>query len=113
LPPEDRTRAVVVTQNYGEAGAIDRYGPALGLPKAHSGHNAYFDWGPPPYTGGPVLLVGFNEAFLRTVFGDVSHVATIDNGVGVENEEQGTPVWVAQDLRGPWAEIWPRFRRLG
>jgi 4-amino-4-deoxy-L-arabinose transferase-like glycosyltransferase len=113
LPPEDRTRAVVVTQNYGEAGAIDRYGPALGLPKAHSGHNAYFDWGPPPDTGGPVLLVGFNEAFLRTVFGDVSRVATIDNGVGVENEEQGTPVWVAQDPRGPWAEIWPSFRRLG
>ena len=113
LPPEDRARAVVVTQNYGEAGAIDRYGPALGLPKAHSGHNAYFDWGPPPDTGGPVLLVGFNEAFLRTVFGDVRRVATIDNGVGVENEEQGTPVWVVQDLRGPWVEIWPGFRRLG
>jgi hypothetical protein len=37
----------------------------------------------------------------------------VDNGVGVENEEQGTPVWVGRDLRGSWAEIWPRFRRLG
>jgi 4-amino-4-deoxy-L-arabinose transferase-like glycosyltransferase len=113
LPPAERARAVVVTQNYGEAGAIDRYGPALGLPKAYSGHNAYFDWGPPPDTGGPVVLVGFNEAFLRTVFGDVRRAATIDNGVGVENEEQGAPVWVARDPRGSWAEIWPDFRRLG
>ena len=30
--------AVTSTSNYGEAGAIDRYGPALGLPAAYSGH---------------------------------------------------------------------------
>ncbi len=113
LPPADRDRAVLVTRNYGQAGAIDRFGPELGLPKAFSGHNAYFDWGPPPDTGGPVVLVGFDEAFLRTVFADVRQAATIDNGVGVDNDEQGTPVWVAREPRGPWAEIWPSFRRLG
>lgn len=113
LPPADRDRAVVVTRNYGQAGAVDRYGPERGLPKAYSGHNAYFDWGPPPDTGGPVVVIGFDEAFLRTVFGEVSRAATIDNGVGVDNDEQGTPVWVARDLRGSWAEVWPSFRRLG
>ncbi len=113
MPPAERARAVVVTQNYGQAGAIDRYGPGLGLPGAHSGHNAYFDWGPPPDTGGPVVVIGFAEPFLRTMFGQVSRGATIDNGVGVENEEQGTPVWVVRDPRSPWAEIWPVFRRLG
>ena len=113
LPPAERSQAVVVTQNYGEAGAIDRYGADLGLPKAFSGHNAYYDWGPPPDTGGPVVLVGFDEAFLRTAFGDVTRAATLDNGVGVENEEQGTPVWIGRDQRGPWAEIWPTFRRVG
>ena len=113
LPPAERSQAVVVTQNYGEAGAIDRYGADLGLPKAYSGHNAYYDWGPPPDTGGPVVLVGFDEAFLRTAFGDVTRAATLDNGVGVENEEQGTPVWIGRDQRGPWVEIWPTFRRVG
>jgi hypothetical protein len=113
LPPAERSRAVVVTQNYGEAGAVDRYGPDLGLPQAYSGHNAYFDWGPPADTGGPVVLVGFDEAFLRTAFGEVTRAATVDNGLGVENEEQGTPVWIGRDLRGSWAEIWPTFRRLG
>ncbi|HZA04800.1 MAG TPA: glycosyltransferase family 39 protein [Propionibacteriaceae bacterium] len=113
LPPAERSRAVVVTQNYGEAGAVDRYGPDLGLPQAYSGHNAYFDWGPPADTGGPVVLVGFDEAFLHTAFGEVTRAATVDNGLGVENEEQGTPVWIGRDLRGSWAEIWPTFRRLG
>ena len=113
LPPEDRSRAVIVTRNYGQAGAIDRYGPSLGLPQAYSGHNAYFDWGPPPDTGGPVVLVGFDEPFLRTTFGEVTRAATLDNGLGVDNEEQGTAVWVGRDLLGSWAEVWPRFRRLG
>ena len=113
LPLADRDRAVVVTQNYGQAGAVDRYGPGLSLPKAYSGHNAYFDWGPPPDRGGTAVVIGFSESFLRTAFGQVDRAATIDNGVGVENEEQGTPVWVVRDPRGSWAEIWPTFRRLG
>ena len=48
LPPAQRATAVVFTGNYGEAGAIDRYGPALGLPRAHSAHNAYARFGVPP-----------------------------------------------------------------
>ena len=47
LPATERAGAVVLTGNYGEAGAIDRYGAALGLPAAYSGHNAFWEWGPP------------------------------------------------------------------
>jgi len=47
LPAEDRNRATILTLNYGEAGAIERYGPALGLPLPFSGHNSYAEWGPP------------------------------------------------------------------
>ena len=50
--------AVIFTSNYGEAGAIDRYGPALGLPPAYSGHNAFGYWGPPPDRAAPVITVG-------------------------------------------------------
>ena len=39
-------RVAVLGRNYGEAGAVDRYLPALR--PAHSGHNAYWDLGPPP-----------------------------------------------------------------
>lgn len=40
LPPAERDRAVMLTANYGEAGALARYGPARGLPRAYSGHNS-------------------------------------------------------------------------
>ena len=37
LSPQEKAEACILTSNYGEAGAIDFYGPALGLPRAISG----------------------------------------------------------------------------
>jgi hypothetical protein len=45
LPAAQRPSAIVLTSNYGEAGAVNRYGGADGLPAAYSGHNAYWYWG--------------------------------------------------------------------
>ena len=42
------THVAVLTQNYGEAGAVDHFLPALG--PAHSGQNSYWFWGHPPRT---------------------------------------------------------------
>ncbi len=102
---------VVLTGNYGEAGAVDRYLP--GLAPAYSRHNAYWDWGPPPESADTVLAVGLPEAELRRWFGQVREAARIDNGVGLDNDEQGRPVWVASDRTAPWSRIWPELRRLG
>ena len=46
LPPEDRAKACVFGQNYGEAGAVEYFARDLGLPPAISGHNSYWLWGP-------------------------------------------------------------------
>src|SRR5574341_814510 len=51
LSPQEKSEACILTQNYGEAGAVDFYGPAYGLPKAISGHNSYYIWGPDGCTG--------------------------------------------------------------
>jgi hypothetical protein len=109
LPPG--TDVVVLTGNYGEAGAVDRFLPALS--PAYSGHNSYWSWGPPPEQAGTVISVGVPEAQLRRWFGSVTRAATIDDGVGLDNDEQDAPVWVATDRRETWAELWPQVRRLG
>jgi 4-amino-4-deoxy-L-arabinose transferase-like glycosyltransferase len=104
--------AVIFTANYGEAGAIDRYGRALGLPSAYSGHNAFGYWGPPPDRAGAVVTVGIDASALRH-FRACHLAARIDNSAGVDNDEHGEPVDECAGTAGPWSRIWSDLRRLG
>ena len=53
LPPSERSHTAIVAGNYGEAGAIDRWGPRLGLPPVVSGHLSHRYWTPSPRTFWP------------------------------------------------------------
>jgi hypothetical protein len=101
----------VLTANYGQAGAVDRFAPELA--PAYSGHNSYWTWGPPPDDVDAVVAVGIPAERLERWFGEVEVVERFDNGVDLENEEQGTPIAVATGRLAPWSEIWPQLRRLG
>jgi hypothetical protein len=104
--------AVIFTANYGEAGAIDRYGEPLGLPPAYSGHNAFGYWGPPPDRPGPVVTVGLDLAELKR-FRGCRVAARIDNTAGIDNDERGEPVDQCSGTRGSWSHVWPGLRHLG
>jgi hypothetical protein len=109
LPPG----TAILTANYGEAGAVDRYGPALGLPHACSGHNGYWYWGPPPSAATQVLAVGLTPADLTPYFQDVRLVGRLTNSQDIKNDEYDEPLTVAAGLRAPWATTWPRLKHLG
>ncbi|MDQ6803740.1 MAG: glycosyltransferase family 39 protein, partial [Actinomycetota bacterium] len=108
-----RGRVVILTANYGEADAIDRYGPALGLPHAYSGQNAYGDWGPPPNGVAPVIAVGLDPGTLAANLRGCALAARIDNSPGVDNQERGQPVMACRGPRRPWSAQWPTLRYLG
>jgi 4-amino-4-deoxy-L-arabinose transferase-like glycosyltransferase len=103
--------AVVFTVNYAEAGAIDRYGRAFGLPHAYSGHNAYAEWGPPPPRRQVVVVGARSELFLYRTFRDCRLAGHVDNGVELDNEEQGAPIWLCT-LRIPWSRAWRLLEHL-
>jgi len=113
LPPAQRASAVVLGSNYGEAGAVQRYGPADGLPAAYSGHNGFWYWGPPPARVTSAVAVGFGRGTLASFCGTLRLAAHLDNHLGVDDDEQGAPVWVCSALRGSWASIWPRLKSFG
>jgi hypothetical protein len=110
LPAAQRAQTAILTGNYGEAGAIDRYGPGLALPQAYSGANNFWLWGPPPAGDRSVIAVNVDPALLRREFIHVRLVATFWNGLGVSDDEQGTRIFVATGLRSSWAQAWPAFR---
>ncbi|MHB8235222.1 MAG: glycosyltransferase family 39 protein [Solirubrobacteraceae bacterium] len=107
-----RRRPVIFTANYGEAGAIDRFGRSLGLPGAYSGHNGFADWGPPPDGAAPVLVIGLSSAALTADFEHCRLAARIGNAAGVDNDERGEPVALCRGTRAPWSQIWSRLRHL-
>jgi hypothetical protein len=112
LPAAQRQQATILTGNYGEAGAIDRYGPGLGLPQVYSGANNFWLWGPPPAADTAAIAVGLDPAFLHREFRHVRLAATFWNGLGVSDDEQGAQVFVVTGLRTSWAQAWPAFRHF-
>jgi len=67
IPPAERARAAIFTDNYGEAGAIELLG-SRSLPRPYSGHNGFSEWGQPPPSDTHALLEGLHlaSAYLDT-----------------------------------------------
>ncbi|GHJ53002.1 hypothetical protein Nm8I071_23090 [Nonomuraea sp. TT08I-71] len=114
LPPQEAASAVVVTNNYGEYGALHRYGPALGLSTArlYSGHNELHRMGVPSANASVVVLVGFGDdgSNVREWFASCQIADRLDHGLNVGNEEQGRPITVCRSPRERWSVLWPRFQ---
>jgi len=106
LPPAQRSATTVLTSNYGEAGAVDRFGPADGLPAAYSGHMSFWYWGPPPAWATTAIVVGYQRSQL-TFCGSARLASHLDNHASVNDDEQGAPVWICQRLTTTWQAIWP------
>ncbi|HKR69429.1 MAG TPA: glycosyltransferase family 39 protein [Streptosporangiaceae bacterium] len=110
LAPSLRRHTTVITANYGEAGAIDRYGAQYGLRQVYSGANNFWLWGPPPASATAAIAVDVDPALLRREFTSVRLVAVFHNGIGVDDDEQGARIYLATGLRTPWSRAWTAFR---
>jgi hypothetical protein len=109
LPPDDRAKACVFGQNYGEAGAIEYFGRELALPPAVSGHNSYWLWGPGSCTGEVLVVIGDRRERLEERFSDVRLVAATTCRYCMPYEN-GRPIWVARGLKQPIGDVWPRIK---
>jgi hypothetical protein len=115
LPPEDRASLGILAGNYGEAGAVNLYGPAHGLPRAISGTNSFWLQGypdPPPQT---FIVVGFSRHFLDEHFSACSLAGHTSNPYGVKNEETADhpDIYVCRGFKQSWPAFWKGFLRYG
>lgn len=112
LPPEERARACIYTENYGEAGAIDFFGPALGLPNALSGHNSYAIWGYGDCAADPLITVGVPREALADTWASVEQAATVECGRCMPYENHA-PIFVARGIRQPLTPtVWREARHF-
>ena len=115
LPAEQKPGARVLAGNYGEAGAINLYGAAYGLPHVISGVNSYRLRGygnPPPQT---VIALGFARHDLEQLFTSCSLAGRVSNRYGVENEEtrDHPEIFVCRAPLQSWPALWERLPRFG
>ena len=111
LRPEDEKRAAIFCQNYGEAGAIDFFGPKLGLPPAISGHQNYFLWGPRDWNGEIILVLDTNDEDERELFGSVEDLGQVESSpwaIPFERRKSHLPLPRFEDSV---RELWPRVKK--
>jgi len=106
LPPEERRRAVIAATNYGEAGAIDYYGPSLGLPRAICGCGTYWFFGAGELPGDVLVTIGVKEAPLRRLYRDVRPVGHLVDPWAV-TEEQDVWLYLATQPVTTLQQLWP------
>ena len=108
LSPEERAHTAIYAANYGEAGAINQFGPALGLPTALCAHQAHSLWGTPTFDGDTVITLGCsregNEKEFRSVELAAEHHS--DWGMGEENG----PIYLCRGVKTPLKELWPSLK---
>ena len=106
LPPEEQKKTAIYCGNYGEAGAIDFYGPKYGLPHAISGHQNYFLWGPGNATGESIILVGDDPE--PEMWQSLRVVAEHSHPYGMPDENG--PIYHGRGLKMGIARVWPSVK---
>lgn len=109
LSPEERAKSAIFTSNYGEAGAIDFFGAKYGLPKAISGHNNYFLWGPPDHEVEIVITVGESREDVLETFEEVEEAGRFAHPYAMPYETRH-PILIARKPRFDLRDVWPAVK---
>lgn len=109
LPPDERERTAIFANSYGQAGAIDFFGPRLGLPKAISNHQSYWLWGPRNYDGSTVIVLGSDGT------GDREHFASVEVAGHTEHpysrRDEHFNIFLCRGFTGDLRQAWARMKK--
>lgn len=120
LPPEHGRQVRLFTPSYGEAGALELWGPGVGLPPVLSNHNSYFLWSQgallagateSPASASAWLTVGMSRQTLERYFHSVTPLATArcEHCVDWRRER---PLTLAHTPRLPLDQLWPELKHF-
>ena len=108
LPPEEQKRTAIFANSYGQAGAIDFFGPRLGLPRSICNHQSYWLWGPRDYDGSIVVVLGSDGT------GDREHFQSVEPAGHVEHpysrRDEHFDIFLCRGLTGDLHQFWTRMK---
>jgi len=109
LPENEKRNAVIISTNYGEAGALELYASDFGLPKTYCTHNSFHSWGPPSDTIQTYISVYIDIDDVRPRFKSVEKVSDY-HCADCTKEQRDIAIYI---LRGPnfsMEKEWVKFK---
>lgn len=109
LPEAEQRNAIIVSTNYGEAGALELYGPEFGLPGVFATHNSYYLWGPPSDSVKTYIGVFLERRDLESKFETVIE-AGVHTCEDCTRPQRRIPIYIARGPRFSVTAEWPKFK---
>lgn len=110
LSPAEQGRTAIFANNWGDAAAVDFFGPNFGLPAAISNKDSYGDWGPGGYTGEIVIVLNSDGT------GDRQHFATVEKVGRVQHpysrRDEWFDIFLCRTLKFDLHEAWPKMKEV-
>jgi hypothetical protein len=103
LPPTDRAQTGIFAGNYGEAGAINQFGPQYGLPRAWSRHQNHWYWGPPPQAYKNLIVIQWSR---EDVQDNCTSFQAFEHYQRFGMEEENTPIYLCRGAQFDIQKIW-------
>jgi hypothetical protein len=109
LSAEEQARTAIFANSYGQAGAIDFFGPRLGLPKSICNHQSYWLWGPRDYDGSIVIVLGSDGTGDRKHFRSVEAVGRTEHPYSRRDEH--FDIFLCRGFTGDLRQAWPKLKK--
>jgi hypothetical protein len=110
LPAGERAQTAILGHYYGQAGAIDHFGPPLGLPKAIGGHHSYWYFGTRGYHGRSVIVMDMPKDALQRHCASITFVG--ERASPLMREGYNNPIYHCRGLDFDITTEWREFRHI-
>jgi hypothetical protein len=109
LPPEEQKVTAIAAPDYGQAGAVDLFGPKYGLPKSISDNNNYWIWGPREYSGESMILL--NEDSPEKYAAQCASLLLVARpGDPYSRLDSNRPIYHCRGFKRDLHELWPELK---
>lgn len=110
LPPEERARTAIFSNGWGQAAAVDFFGPKYGLPPAISKHNNYWIWGPRNYTGEIMIILDSDGRGDRQIFRSVEDVGAVSHPYS--RRDTWFHIYLCREPKFNLRDAWPKLKKF-
>lgn len=110
LSESEKSRCIILAENYGEAGAVKILGDKYNLPDPVSRHGSFWTWGPGKNNSDVCISLGNEEEVVNNLFEELTLVKMVTHKYAID-EENNIPVYLCRKPKKKLQELWPELEQ--